>query len=106
MAVAAGLYRVPCGELIPVNLLLGREHACSVAQRTGTSQGRDDGCPDEFRTIGKVLDGIEEVLVHLEADDFMLFHDSLLAGTTKYYLCNSSVAPVFVKNIFAYRVFL
>ena len=91
MAILTIFHKMIIRKFIPVAFLVLGEHPRAVAKGTHTAQGPNDCRTDELGSVGHVLDGLQELIIHLECDNALFFLHDLLP-------------PVLVPQIVYYMV--
>ena len=73
ITIVTSFHIVVGGESIPMALLVLGEHSRTFAQRTQGPESAEDGGSYEFRSVGYILDGLKELIVHFKGNDTLLF---------------------------------
>jgi hypothetical protein len=71
MAPVALFYAVAVGESGPVSMLIRSEHSSSPAKGADVFEGDEYCRAYELRAVFYALHGMQEGLIHLEADDLL-----------------------------------
>lgn len=91
MALVAFFHGMAGGKLLPVFLLIGGEHPCSIAQGAGVLKSGHNRIPDEFRPVWHVVQSCKQAFVGLERYYLPFLRFAICHNALPYTISNARV---------------